>query len=430
MLPKATLEILENGLKLVLVPDDHVEGVSFGLFVASGSRHETPDLAGISHFIEHMLFKGTETRSALDISTAIEGQGGNFNAYTSEEGTCFFAQMPYDRLATAVDVISDMYVHAAIPDAEFARERGVVLEEIKMYADEPDAVASENLSRALFPKNALGLPIAGSAETLNAMTPGTLRAYIRRAYVPKATCAVVAGRFEADVVRRLVAQALGGLAGGEPLAFVPMKRRPLPVREIHATRDVQQVQLALGFRCFGVHAPERKKYAANVFDCLMGRTMSSRLFQSVRERRGLSYDIRLSAGLIHYGKLNIRNGGVVITPQTSQRTGIRGPFTARVERAVETIEKEFARIRARRPSSVELRRTKDYLLGNFRLGLENQRARMFFFGNCVQTYGRVRDPEELVKGIAAVTADDVLAVANEILDDRFKSVSWVTPKGA
>lgn len=415
MLPKATLEILENGLKLVLVPDDHVEGVSFGLFVASGSRHETPDLAGISHFIEHMLFKGTETRSALDISTAIEGQGGNFNAYTSEEGTCFFAQMPYDRLATAVDVISDMYVHAAIPDAEFARERGVVLEEIKMYADEPDSVASENLSRALFPKNALGLPIAGSAETLNAMTPGTLRAYIRRAYVPKATCAVVAGRFEADVVRRLVAQALGGLAGGEPLTFVPMKRRPLPVREIHATRDVQQVQLALGFRCFGVHAPERKKYAANVFDCLMGRTMSSRLFQSVRERRGLSYDIR--SQLQYFEDV----GGWAVTA---------GLDTARVERAVETIEKEFARIRARRPSSVELRRTKDYLLGNFRLGLENQRARMFFFGNCVQTYGRVRDPEELVKGIAAVTEDDVLAVANEILDDRFKSVSWVTPKGA
>ena len=257
MLPKATLEVLENGLKLVLVPDDHVEGVSFGLFVASGSRHEAPGCAGISHFIEHMLFKGTATRSALDLSTAIEGQGGNFNAYTSEEGTCFFAQMPYDRLATAVNVISDMYAHAAIPDAEFARERGVVLEEIKMYADEPDAVASENLSRALFPENALGLPIAGTAETLNAMTPGALRAYIRRAYVPKATCAVVAGRFRASAARGLVEKALGALAGGAPLAFVPVKRRRAPVREVRATRDIQQVQLALGFRCFGVHDPER-----------------------------------------------------------------------------------------------------------------------------------------------------------------------------
>ena len=413
MLPTASLDVLENGLKLVLVPDDHVEGVCFGLFVASGSRHETAEVAGISHFIEHMLFKGTKTRSALDISTAIEGHGGNFNAYTSEEGTCFFAHMPYDRLSTAVDVICDMYTHAAIPDAEFARERGVVLEEIKMYADEPDAVASENLSRALFPKNALGLPIAGEASTLNRMTPKTLRDYIRRAYVPKATCAVVAGRFDSACARKLVRDALGDLQGGDPLPFVPVKKRPMPVREIRAERDIQQVQLALGFRCFGVHAPERKKCAANVFDCLMGRTMSSRLFQSVREKRGLSYDIR--SQLQYFEDV----GGWAVTA---------GLDTARVDQAVAAIDREFVRIRAKRPSSVELRRTKDYLLGNFRLGLENQRARMFFFGNCVQTYGRVRDPQDMVRGIEAVTADDVLAIANEILDDSLKSVSWVTPK--
>ncbi len=413
MLPTAALEVLENGLKLVLVPDDHVEGVCFGLFVASGSRHETSEMAGISHFIEHMLFKGTKTRSALDISTAIEGHGGTFNAYTSEEGTCFFAHMPYDCLSTAVEVISDMYAHAAIPDGEFKRERGVVLEEIKMYADEPDSVASENLSRALFPKNALGLPIAGEAATLNKMTPKTLRDYIRRAYVPKATCAVIAGRFDAAEARRLVQKSLGELDGGEPLSFTPVKARPYPLKEIRVERDIQQVQLALGFRCFGVHAADRKKYAANVFDCLMGRTMSSRLFQSVREKRGLSYDIR--SQLQYFEDV----GGWAVTA---------GLDTARVDEAVTTIEREFARIRAKRPSAVEMRRTKDFLLGNFRLGLENQRSRMFFFGNCVQTYGKVRDPQEIVKGIAAVTADDVLAIANEILDEKYKSVSWVTPK--
>lgn len=413
MLPVASLEVLENGLKLVLVPDDHVEGVCFGVFVASGSRHETNEYAGISHFIEHMLFKGTKKRSALEVSTAIEGHGGNFNAYTSEEGTCFFAQMPYDCLATAVDVISDMYANAAIPDTEFVRERSVVLEEIKMYADEPDSVASENLSRALFPNNALGLPIAGTAETLNAMTPQTLRDYIRRAYVPKATCAVIAGRFDAVEARKLVQQSLGGLTGGEPLAYVPVKAQPYPLHEIRAERDIQQVQLAVGFRCFGVHAQDRKKYAANVFDCLMGRTMSSRLFQSVREKRGLSYDIH--SQLQYFEDV----GGWVVTA---------GLDTARVDEAVDTIEKEFAIIRANLPDAAEMRRTKDYLLGNFRLGLENQRARMFFFGNCVQTYGVVREPQEIVDGIASVTADDVLSVANEILDDRYKSVSWVTPK--
>ena len=413
MLPKATLETLPNGLKLVLVPDDHVESVCFGLFVASGSRHEAAKDAGISHFIEHMLFKGTATRSALAISQAIEGRGGNFNAYTSEEGTCFYAYLPCDYLPTAVDIISDMFVNAAIPDAEFARERQVILEEIKMYADEPDSVASENLSRALFPDNALGLPIAGSAATLDKMTPQMLRGYIRRAYVPSATTAVVAGRFEPSAARALVEEALGGLAEGKPISHVPVNMRKRPVREVRAERDIQQVQLALGFRTFGVRAPDRKKYAANVFDGLMGRSMSSRLFQSVREKRGLSYDIRSQIQFFE------ETGGWVVTA---------GLATDRVPQALEAIEREFSRIRAKRPGAAELNRTKEYLVGNFRLGLEQVRARLFFFGNCVQTYGRVLPPEEIVAGIAAVTADDVLAIANEILQEKNRSVSWVVPK--
>ena len=413
MLPKASLETLKNGLKLVLVPDDHVESVCFGIFVASGSRHETPALAGISHFIEHMLFKGTSTRSALEISQAIEGRGGNFNAYTSEESTCFFAHMPYDSLSTAVDILSDMYTRAAIPDDEFARERNVVLEEIKMYADEPDSVASENLSRALFPGNALGLPISGGAATLEKMTPATLRRYIRRAYVPRATCVVVAGRFDAAQALALVEDALGGLAGGAPLGFEKVRARPRPVREVRAERDIQQVQLALGFRMFGVHATLHRKTAANVFDCLMGRTMSSRLFQSVREKKGLSYDIR--SQLQFFDDV----GGWAVTA---------GLDSARAQQALETIEREFARIKAKKPSAAEMRRTKDFLLGNFRIGMENQRARMFFFGNAVQTYGRVIAPETILDAVESVTADDVLSVANEILREDMMSVSWVTPK--
>jgi predicted Zn-dependent peptidase len=312
-----------------------------------------------------------------------------------------------------VDIISDMFVNAAIPDAEFARERQVILEEIKMYADEPDSVASENLSRALFPDNALGRPIVGSAATLDKMTPQMLRGYIRRAYVPSATTAVVAGRFEPSAARALVEEALGGLAEGKPISHVPVNMRKRPVREVRAERDIQQVQLALGFRTFGVRAPDRKKYAANVFDGLMGRSMSSRLFQSVREKRGLSYDIRSQIQFFE------ETGGWVVTA---------GLATDRVPQALEAIEREFSRIRAKRPGAAELNRTKEYLVGNFRLGLEQVRARLFFFGNCVQTYGRVLPPEKIVAGIAAVTADDVLAIANEILQEKNRSVSWVVPK--
>ena len=414
MFPTATLQRLPNGLKLVLVPDDHVESVSFGLFVASGSRHEKSRDAGISHFIEHMLFKGTRKRGPLDISRAIEGRGGNFNAFTSEEGTCFYASMPCECLDTAIDIIADMYANAAIPEAEFVRERNVILEEIKMYDDEPDSVASENLSRALFPKNALGLPIAGSAKTLLPMTAERLRAYIRRAYVPSATTAVVAGRFDPDRAADLVGAALGAMKGGRPLRHVPVDGRVRPVPEVRAERDIRQVQLARGFRMFGVRAPFRKKCAATVFDAMMGRSMSSRLFQSVRERRGLSYDIRSQLQFFEDA------GGWAITA---------GLDTSRVDAALAAIERELDRIRTVKPSAAELKRTKEYLVGNFRLGLESMRARLFYYGNCVQTYGRIKEPGAMVADLNAVTAEDVRQVAEEILDPKNRAISWVVPKG-
>ena len=252
-----------------------------------------------------------------------------------------------------------------------------------------------------------------TAETLAKMTPQTLRDYIRRAYVPAATTAVVAGRFNSAAARALVEDALGGLAEGKPLSHVPVNMRKRPVKEVRAERDIQQVQLALGFRTFGVRAPDRKKYAANVFDGLMGRSMSSRLFQSVREKRGLSYDIRSQIQFFD------ETGGWAVTA---------GLATDRVPQAVAAIEREFDRIRAKKPGTAELKRTKEYLIGNFRLGLEQVRSRLFFFGNCVQTYGRILPPQEIVAGIAAVTADDVLAIANEILQEQNKSVSWVVPK--
>ena len=169
---------LKNGLRVLLVPCE-AESVAVGLFIASGSRHEDAKSAGISHFIEHMLFKGTPTRTPLDITQAIEGRGGNFNACTGEESTCYFAHLPCEYLVEAVDILSDMYLRATIPANEFAREKQVVIEEIKMYADEPDAVAMENLQRNLFPKSTLGAPVAGTPESLLPLKPADLKRYIK-----------------------------------------------------------------------------------------------------------------------------------------------------------------------------------------------------------------------------------------------------------
>jgi predicted Zn-dependent peptidase len=411
MLPQATMETLPNGLKIVFVPESHSEAVAFGIFVASGSRHETAKTAGISHFIEHMLFKGTAKRSALEISQSIEGKGGNFNAYTSEETTCFYSYLPSDAFKTSVDILTDMYTNAAIPEKDFAIEKGVILEEIKMYDDEPDAVAAENLSRALFHKNTLGLPIAGSAKSLMPMTAQDLRDYIKKAYVPSATVAVVSGRFDESLARDLIVSTLGAKEKAPRLKYTKVKADAKVVPEIKVERDISQVQMAMGYKIFG--NTDKRKYTATVFDCMMGRTMSSRLFQAVREKRGLSYDIR--SNLQFFGDV----GGWTINA---------GIDSSRVSLAVKAIETELDRIRQKKPSASELRRTKDYLIGNFKLSMEQVRSRLFYFGASTLAYGKIIDPAEGIERIEAVTADEVQAVAQQMTDDSKKSISWVTPK--
>ena len=402
---------LSNGMKAIIVPCE-AESVAFGIFVASGSRHETAKAAGISHFIEHMLFKGTPTRTPLQITQAIEGRGGNFNACTSEEATCYYTHMPDDYLSESVDILSDMYLNASIPPDEFEREKGVIIEEIKMYADEPDSVAMENLQRNLFPGSTLGAPVAGSAASLAPMKPEDLRRYISTHYLPSNTVAVIAGNVDPAQALKALEARLGSLRRrGRGAAASCGKGHGRIVGRQTAMRDVQQAQIAIGYRTFGIH--DRRRYAAAVFDALMGRGMSSRLFQSVRERRGLSYDISSSMRFF---------------TDAGMWTVTAGVAPEKLQPALDTIERECRRICERRVSSAELQRTKDFLVGNFRLGHERVTSKMFFYGQTFLAYGREVRPDEQVEGIRAVTADDVRAVAAAILRPGNRSLSLVLPK--
>ena len=406
-----SLHVLKNGLRVVLVPCE-AESVAFGLFVASGSRHEPAKLAGISHFIEHMLFKGTPTRKPVDITRAIEGRGGNFNAFTSEESTCYYAHLPSEYLSEAVEILSDMYLNAAIPDDEFEKEKQVVIEEIRMYADEPDSVAAENLQRAIFPKNSLGVPVAGSPETLVPMTPKVLRNYIRSHYLPRNTIAVVAGSFDESAALALVELYLGShRSRSAAFGFGPVDFAVPPVANVSAQKDVNQTQLAIGYRTFGVR--DQRKYAATVMDAVLGRGMSSRLFQEVREKRGLSYDI---SSRMHF----FADAGMFTIT-----AGLDG---ARLELAMKTIDRELARMRERRVGAAELRRTKEYLVGNFRLSHEKVTSKMFFYGSTMLSFGRLMTPQEQIDGITAVTSADLQAVANSILRPESRCVSTVQPR--
>ena len=404
------LKTLENGLRVVLAPCE-AESVAVGLFVASGSRHEPAKVAGISHLIEHMLFKGTPTRSPLQITRAIEGRGGNFNACTSEEATCYFTHMPDDYLAESVDILSDMYLNASIPEDEFVREKGVVVEEIKMYDDEPDSVAMENLQRSLFPGGRLGAPVAGSAETLMPLKPDDLRRYVKSHYVPSNTVAVVAGSFDPGRALGEIAARLGSFRRAAKPAGAGRDAFGRVVRAVTVERDVQQTQVALGYRTFGIN--DRRRYAAAVFDAVMGRGMSSRLFQSVRERRGLSYDISSQMRFFSDAGMWTVTAGVA-----ADKAGA----------ALATVERECGRIRERGVPEAELRRTKDFLIGNFRLAHERVTSKLFFYGQTLLSFGRPVEPEEQVEGIRAVTAADVKAVAAAILRPGSRSLSLVTPR--
>ena len=402
---------LKNGLRVLLVPCE-AESVAVGLFIASGSRHEDAKSAGISHFIEHMLFKGTPTRTPLDITQAIEGRGGNFNACTGEESTCYFAHLPCEYLVEAVDILSDMYLRATIPANEFAREKQVVIEEIKMYADEPDAVAMENLQRNLFPKSTLGAPVAGTPESLLPLKPADLKRYIKSHYLPNNTVVVIVGNFEESYALRAVSERF------RRCSDVRMLRRtddqPLsgkPIAETTVAKDIAQAQLALGYRTFGI--ADKRKYAAIVMDAILGRGMSSRLFQEVREKRGLSYDI---------------SSRMQFFQDAGMFTITAGLDRSKTRDALATIDRELKRIREKPVSALELKRTKEFLIGNFRLSHEKVTSKLFFYGQTMLSFGRLVTPQEQVEGIRAVTASDVKAVANAILKQSNRSISWVVPR--
>ena len=416
-------ETLPNGLRVVLVPCE-AESVAVGLFIASGSRHEDAKSAGISHFIEHMLFKGTPTRTPLDITRAIEGRGGNFNACTSEESTCYFAHLPYEYLGEAVDILSDLYLRATIPADEFAREKQVVIEEIKMYADEPDSVAMENLQRNLFPKSTLGAPVAGTPDSLRPMKPADLKRYIKSHYLPSNTVVVIVGNFdEAKALREVKGRLCKGEAASSPL----LKKRKLqlstsgedaasplsgkPVATVSVAKDIAQTQLALGYRTFGI--ADKRKYAATVMDAILGRGMSSRLFQEVREKRGLSYDI---------------SSRMQFFQDAGMFTVTAGLDPSKAKDVLATIDRELKRICERPVSAAELKRTKEFLIGNFRLSHEKVTSKLFFYGQTMLSFGRLVTPQEQVEGIRAVTAADVQKVAKSIFKKTNRSISWVVPK--
>jgi predicted Zn-dependent peptidase len=401
---------LGNGIRVVTASMPHVESVSIGLWFGAGSRHEAAAEAGISHFLEHLLFKGTRRRSARQISVAIEGRGGYLDAFTQEESTCYYARVARDQFDRTVDVLADMVLNARLAGRDVEKERGVIVEEILMYRDQPAHVVQERLTAALWQGHALGRSIAGSPETLARLGQRKIRAYKERAYRPGDLVVAAAGRIDHAACVRAVEQRMAGWRAGRGLVCRADGDRAPQEAIALQTRDIEQTHLAMGFRLFG--RSDRRRYALRVLNTVLGESMSSRLFQEVRERRGLAYAIQSTFQLF------LESGALFVSAGLDRR---------RWPQAVGLILNELGRLKREAPNPREMKLAREYIIGQLKLGLESTTHQMMWMGENLLSYGRFVSPEEMIEEILSVTAADVRNIAREFFHSGAASVAMISP---
>lgn len=369
-------------------------GVSLGLWVGAGSRYEPAPLNGVCHFIEHMLFKGTATRSARRISEEVEGVGGCLNAFTSEETSCFHARAHRDHFALVLDVLVDMFQRSRFAPADVAKEREVIKEEIAMYRDQPAQHVQETLNALTWPGHPLGRCITGTPRTLDGIRRAGLRSFFLRNYCAANTVLAVAGPLSHAAVARAVRRAAARFPPGPAPVFAPARPRQNAPRVRLVARDTEQAHLALGVRTCSRHDPRR--FALRLLNALLGENTSSRLFQRIREDLGLAYNIH--SGLSFYADA----GDLVISA---------GLDASRLPRVLRLIRRELRRCAGRAPAAAELRRARDFAIGQIDLGLESAENQMNLLGEQALGHGRLISPAWIKRQLAAVTAAEMRRAA-------------------
>ncbi len=411
MLETLHVSALPNGIRVVTLAKPEAEGVQVAIRAQVGSRNEPEALNGASHLIEHMLFKGTARRSAKAISQAIEGQGGLVNAYTDRDTTCYYARVPYDKARVAFDVLGDLFYNATFDPKELDRERRVVAEEIRMYDDQPDSVALDRLAMQLWSGHPLGRPIAGSVEGVLAMPREAILAYRAANYAPRRTVFSFAGRVEHEACVKAVERLAGHLRDPEGLREPEPYTRAIPLDPFSLTRrDIQQTQLAFGWRTPGLLDERSQAFA--FLSGLLGESMMSRLFQSIRERHGLCYSV--SSDATAYADC----GALFVAA---------GCHPDKAFRCAKAILAEIRRLADRPVPAAEMRRTRDYLCGRFRLRMDGTPIG-WAVGRVLA--GLPTDPESVLEALRAVTAEDVRALAQRFLSPEGLAMAVVAPNKA
>lgn len=392
--------ILRNGVRVVAERIDHVRSAAIGVWIGNGSRFESAEQNGISHFIEHMIFKGTEKRTARHIASMMDAMGGQSNAFTTKDCTCYYMKVLDTHLHTAAELLADMFLCSSFANEDIELERGVVLEEIDMYEDTPEDVATEKLFEACYEGTALGRPILGTEETLARMDSKALHDYVRKNYHPEDTVVALSGSFS-DADLDYICELFGEMQGSGRNQIEPAHYQP---RVVIRSKEIEQNHLCLGFP--GLPLLDDKRYAYQLMNAIIGGGMSSRLFQTVRERNGMCYSI-YSFPSSH-----------VDTGMFSIYVGLGQEDEAKAAKLICNVLRDFC---AEGPTREELSRCREQLKSNLLMGLESTNARMHHLGRYELFTDHVISSDELVAAYDAVTADQVRALANEMF--RFDQAS-------
>jgi predicted Zn-dependent peptidase len=406
--------VLPGGLRVITESLPSVRSAAFGIWAGVGSRDEDPAHAGATHYLEHLLFKGTPTRTALDISAALDAVGGELNAFTAKEYTCYYARVLDADLPLAIDVLSDMVTSSLIEPKEVDAERGVILEEIAMNEDDPSDLVHEAFSAQLFGDTPLGRPILGTVDSINSISRDRIAEHYRARYTPDNLVLAAAGNLEHEQVLELARTAFGAALNGNAAPAPPRldgtqagAATGTGVRLV--TRPVEQANIVLG--CAGLARNDDRRFALGVLNAALGGGMSSRLFQEVREKRGLAYSVySFSSQHAECGLWGI----------------YAGCLPAKTEEVLAICQEEIAKLIDSGLTDEEMERGKGQLRGSIVLGLEDPSSRMSRLGKSELVYPRLEPVDDILAEIEAVTPDQVRELAAAVLGQP-KALAVVGP---
>lgn len=401
---------LPNGLRIMVLDMPYMESVALGVWIRTGGRYENKNNAGISHYLEHMVFKGTKTKTTRDIKESIEGIGGTLNGFTDEETTCYLVKVPKKFLDLGLDVLSDMVVNPRFDKNDLNKERGVIYEEIKMYKDRPDHQVNQILCELMWPDHPLGMSLIGTEKTLSKIDKSKIAEYKDKHYIPQNIVVCVSGQVDPDNFVNQVRKYFNKKEKVETPHFKKFVPKQKKARFSFCQRETEQTHLNIGFHNVSRFHPD--KYTSSLLHIILGGNMSSRLFHEVREIKGLAYEI--SSGLKHY----LDTGGFFITA---------GVDNKKLAKAVEVIMKELRRIKKTRVKDDEFQRAKDFYKGQLSMGLEDTLTRMLWVGEKLISNDINYNIDEVIDSINLVTPEMVMELARKIFRENNMNVAIVGP---